>query len=555
MLMKNLINCIVLFCSIPTCLANYADSLELVHIGDNTCKPASYVLSDGTHQLSSAGLDIWAKKDNFDFACIPLSGNWQITALLNSFTEADSISKAGIMIRNDLSEGSKCMNMYYNSQYLVFDYRASYKNSYRRNKASFTKEIPVWMRLIRKGDTIVCQRSENGNLWHTIETIEVELEDTIYYGLSVSSHVECSLAHATFDSVKVEKYEQELPQEILNSIIKSQVIYSKIVKDSFKIYIGLPLSYDKNNLTTYQVVYHLDGGNNGDHYMIRNLYLDSQAPECLTIGIGYIGETNRWRDFGEGFPDFYLFLRDELIPLINKEYKTQPEKNTLYGYSFGGLCATQTLLRYGAKMPFKNIIAGSPSLWWPDGVYMFDIEEELSKVTDTLAVNFNITMGSEESEGMVYYFTKMSEVLSSRNYKSFNMKSSLNEGYNHDSNKEITYRQGHLWILNQSFPPFASNDFRSDSVTAPNQTSNLAYSKNTKGSIIIYPNPVKNILQFKRSDKTEVATSYRISNLSGQTLKTGEISGNAIDVSELGKGLYILRIEYSDEILSTKFLK
>jgi predicted alpha/beta superfamily hydrolase/regulation of enolase protein 1 (concanavalin A-like superfamily) len=553
--MKKLISYIFFLNIVQVCFANYADSLTLVHIGDSSCTPATYSQSNGSHQLSSAGLDIWAKKDNFDFACIPLTGDWQITALLSDFDEVDSISKAGIMIRNDLSEGAKCLNMYYNTQYLGFDYRQSYRNSYRRNKASFLKEIPVWMRLIRKGDTVVCQRSKDGNLWHTIETIEVELDDTLYYGLAVSSHVECSLAHATFDSVKIERYDQELSREILNSIIKSQVVYSNFVKDSFNIFIGLPLSYNESDSLTYQVAYHLDGGNEGDHYLIRNMFLDSQTPECLTVGVGYTGESNRWRDFGEGFPDFYLFLRDELIPYINEEYKTKPDKNTLYGYSFGGLCATQVLLRYGAKMPFKNIIAGSPSLWWPDGVYLYDIEEELSDLTDTLAVNFYITMGSEERGAMTYHFTNMSEVLSNRNYKCFSIESILNEGHDHNSNKELTFRQGHLWILNQPFPPLLTNNFRSDSVTRPLLNSDQKTINIKHGSLSIYPLPVKNILHLKPTNHATIKTNYFIYNLKGKIIQKGKISGHTIDVSDLEKGMYILQVEYPDRILSAKFIK
>jgi predicted alpha/beta superfamily hydrolase len=103
------------------------------------------------------------------------------------------------------------------------------------------------------------------------------------------------------------------------------------------------------------------------------------------------------------------------------------------------------------SFPFCGIIAGSPSLWWPDGGKTnFEKESALYNHTKNLPLNFYMCMGSDEGLGMVPLFKKMTSTLGKRDYQGFNLKSQLNEGKNHASNKRICFREGHLWILNQS---------------------------------------------------------------------------------------------------------
>ncbi|KAB1228863.1 T9SS type A sorting domain-containing protein [Chryseobacterium viscerum] len=73
-----------------------------------------------------------------------------------------------------------------------------------------------------------------------------------------------------------------------------------------------------------------------------------------------------------------------------------------------------------------------------------------------------------------------------------------------------------------------------------------------KNSIVIYPNPVTNMLYFKGTGKIEKAEIY---NLVGQRVKTFNTVEGQIDVSSLSKGDYILQYSVKGEKHAYKFIK
>tara|TARA_R110001583_G_scaffold35585_3_gene118245 strand:- start:53125 stop:58278 length:5154 start_codon:yes stop_codon:yes gene_type:complete len=72
-------------------------------------------------------------------------------------------------------------------------------------------------------------------------------------------------------------------------------------------------------------------------------------------------------------------------------------------------------------------------------------------------------------------------------------------------------------------------------------------------TISMYPNPVKgDFLTVKMSNK--VNATFVIANLLGQTVKSGKIN-NAINVSDLKAGMYLININDGEEVISKKFIK
>jgi len=63
-----------------------------------------------------------------------------------------------------------------------------------------------------------------------------------------------------------------------------------------------------------------------------------------------------------GAPDFREFLIGTLKPLIENKYNVDATKSILYGHSFGGLFALNTMLK--APNAFSGILSLSPSLWF-----------------------------------------------------------------------------------------------------------------------------------------------------------------------------------------------
>jgi len=69
----------------------------------------------------------------------------------------------------------------------------------------------------------------------------------------------------------------------------------------------------------------------------------------------------------------------------------------------------------------------------------------------------------------------------------------------------------------------------------------------------VYPNPTDNILNVRMADNRE--TSFRIINNLGQQVESGKLSGNAINVSKLGIGIYIIEVNDGQKTITKKFIK
>ena len=141
----------------------------------------------------------------------------------------------------------------------------------------------------------------------------------------------------------------------------------------------LPQGYHPDSATVYPVIYLLDGSLYEDfpHIagMTQFLNMYEILPKSIVVGISNLGKS-RYRDFtypstdkrdledlptSGGSEKFIAYLENEVMPLIEKNYKTSSHK-TIIGQSLGGLLATEILF----KKPylFDDYVIVSPSLWW-----------------------------------------------------------------------------------------------------------------------------------------------------------------------------------------------
>jgi hypothetical protein len=77
--------------------------------------------------------------------------------------------------------------------------------------------------------------------------------------------------------------------------------------------------------------------------------------------------------------------------------------------------------------------------------------------------------------------------------------------------------------------------------------------KNSISSLQIYPNPTANVLNVSFEGNSKA--TYRIINFVGQQVGAGQLSESAINVSDLGIGIYILEVNDGEKITVKKFVK
>jgi len=164
--------------------------------------------------------------------------------------------------------------------------------------------------------------------------------------------------------------------------------YSYSVKDKFRVVVYLPRGYETDNTTRYPVIYQLDGNLYGKTtaIMMEHYRYTGEIPvSAIVVGIGYYYDgfydkrerdfvyqseyNNPYREKLEGCASFYLFLKYELIPYIERKYRTDDSVygRTLMGHSMGGyfsLYAMFDQFKYtfqNEEPPvFSNFIAASP---------------------------------------------------------------------------------------------------------------------------------------------------------------------------------------------------
>ncbi|MFP7657195.1 DUF7619 domain-containing protein [Chryseobacterium proteolyticum] len=75
---------------------------------------------------------------------------------------------------------------------------------------------------------------------------------------------------------------------------------------------------------------------------------------------------------------------------------------------------------------------------------------------------------------------------------------------------------------------------------------------NDKDQFSIYPNPVKDVLFIKSKEKVVKAEIY---DTAGRILNSISVSNNSVNISELAKGSYMIRLFTKDQVMVQKFIK
>jgi predicted alpha/beta superfamily hydrolase len=157
---------------------------------------------------------------------------------------------------------------------------------------------------------------------------------------------------------------------------KSYSIESRFLNETRVIDVSLPARYETDTARRYPVVVVLDGEfeHEGAAAVTRFYAVMSQLPPLIVVGVR---NTDRMRDMtprpvpgfrvppeasNAGGADRFLgFLADELMPHLDRNYRTTPMR-VLVGHSLGGLFALHAL----AKRPqaFMGYLVMEPAVWW-----------------------------------------------------------------------------------------------------------------------------------------------------------------------------------------------
>ncbi len=192
------------------------------------------------------------------------------------------------------------------------------------------------------------------------------------------------------------------------------LIHSEILGEERDILIQYPRSYFVTPKDRFPTLYVLDGENHFDlvagivDYLSRDIV--NAMPETIVIGIiskdrnrdltptpitpknpDPLYPNRRYPNSG-GNERFIQFLRDELVPHIDTQHRTQPFR-ILSGHSLGGVAAINSLLTQPDL--FQAYIAASPSLWWDDQYLLKQFDVRFEKGSHLKKLLY-LSVGNEE---------------------------------------------------------------------------------------------------------------------------------------------------------------
>jgi hypothetical protein len=250
----------------------------------------------------------------------------------------------------------------------------------------------------------------------------------------------------------------------------SRLVTSSITGRTYQVSVAVPRGYEASSVS-YPVLYSVDA--NGEFGIVvetaRMLQFEGLVPELVIVGVGYpVGYffdavddraldltvsadpefREIWARVASGFPvpsgtggapDFVRFLTDELVPLIEAEYRVDPQHRALFGHSFGGLFAFHALLH--GRGAFQRFIIASPTLAWHNRV-SFAHEAAYAAAHDSLHARAFFSVGLLESDappdehpwgGYITNLRDLVGVLERRSYEGFEWMVHFFEDETHNS--------------------------------------------------------------------------------------------------------------------------
>jgi len=205
---------------------------------------------------------------------------------------------------------------------------------------------------------------------------------------------------------------------------QAQGLHSSVLNEDRSYQVYLPSSYEWAKDRRYPVLYVLDGDAHFLHTSgsVEYLSANGEIPELIVVAIA---STVRVRDFtqsdwssawigGGGAANFKRFLSTELIPAVERDYRTNGFR-ILSGHSAGGQFVLYCLTSEPSL--FKAYFAISPSLDWDDNLPQRSPEKSFESTRNLRA--FLYVARSDDSGRALADYERLVETLQTKSPEGF----------------------------------------------------------------------------------------------------------------------------------------
>ncbi len=234
---------------------------------------------------------------------------------------------------------------------------------------------------------------------------------------------------------------------------QQRTLTSAKIGQRYELLVSLPAGYAKSG-RSYPVLYVLDGW----HFPLmafiqeNNVY-SKRMREVIIVNVSH-GDTGymalRARDFtptrtpeeanSGGAPAFLDFFEHELIPYVDRTWRTVPTDRGLLGHSYGGLFAIYALEQRPAL--FQRIVAASPPLEWDGRLLFMAARDRLQKLPAPVRLDLSVGDDGDNTEST----TAFAKLLDELKPAGLDYRFTVYRGENHNSVRLVSFPAGLYWV-------------------------------------------------------------------------------------------------------------
>jgi regulation of enolase protein 1 (concanavalin A-like superfamily) len=172
-------------------------------------KPEGTAVQKGdTWTVTGGGADIWGPSDQFHFVSNTVSGNCSLTAKVESLGDLNTHdwAKAALMIRADESVGATHASVGISRCGAIEFIRRSVVGGNATSDKITNVMLPVYLRIVRKGNDFTASYSTDGKEWQNIGMqMTVPMKQSALAGMAVTSHADGTPCTAVFSGYTMKR--------------------------------------------------------------------------------------------------------------------------------------------------------------------------------------------------------------------------------------------------------------------------------------------------------------------------------------------------------------
>jgi uncharacterized protein len=243
---------------------------------------------------------------------------------------------------------------------------------------------------------------------------------------------------------------------------------SEKIGQTYDLFVSLPADYSPvgpqagtgyDGLKHYPVLYVLDGWHFPFLAALQNNNLYSERmPPVIIVNIGHGQHVNpmplRARDFtpthlaeeptSGGAAAFLEFLEKDIIPFIDRTYRTLPADRALLGHSYGGLFALYALEERPAL--FQRIVAASPVAGWDHDLLIKAAADKLKSLPGPVRLDLSAGNEGDLEKMLLKDTTAFAKLLDGLKPAKLDYRFTVFPVENHNSVRFASFPPGLYWV-------------------------------------------------------------------------------------------------------------